>query len=187
MKSNIAEKKKLVQKVFNKVFDKYDLMNDIMSLGSHRLWKKQMISWLSPNKNTVLLDMSSGTGDIAKLFLKHIKNKGTVYAVDPNSKMMEIAKKKLAKYNNIKWYLDSAEKLSFKDNYFDYYSISFGLRNTNNINHVLQEAYRVLKPGGRFICLEFSKIKNYNFKKLYDRSEERRVGKECRSRWSPYH
>ena len=168
MKSNIAEKKMLVQKIFNKVFDKYDLMNDIMSLGSHRLWKKQMISWLSPNKNTVLLDMSSGTGDIAKLFLKHIKNKGTVYAVDPNSKMLEIAKKKLGKYNNIKWYLDSAEKLSFKDNYFDYYSISFGLRNTNNINHVLQEAYRVLRPGGRFICLEFSKIKNYNFKKLYD-------------------
>ena len=104
MKSNITEKKMLVQKVFNKVFDKYDLMNDIMSLGSHRLWKKQMISWLSPNKNTILLDMSSGTGDITKLFLKHIKNKGTVYAVDPNSKMMEIAKKKLAKYNrnNIK-------------------------------------------------------------------------------------
>jgi len=168
MKSNIAEKKMLVQKVFDKVFDKYDLMNDIMSLGSHRLWKKQMISWLSPNKNTILLDMSSGTGDIAKLFLKHIKNKGTVYAVDPNSKMLEIAKRKLGKYKNIKWYLSSAEKISFKDNYFDYYSISFGLRNTNNINHVLQEAYRVLKPGGRFICLEFSKIKNYNFKKLYD-------------------
>ena len=95
MKPNITEKKMLVQKVFNKVFDKYDLMNDIMSLGSHRLWKKQMISWLSPTKNTVLLDMSSGTGDIAKLFLKHTQNKGTVYAVDPNSKMMEVAKKNL--------------------------------------------------------------------------------------------
>jgi len=168
MKSNITEKKMLVKKVFNKVFDKYDLMNDIMSLGSHRLWKKQMISWLSPNKNTVLLDMSSGTEDNAKLFLKYIKNKGIVYAVDPNSKMLEIAKKKLGKYKNIKLYLGGAEKLSFKDNYFNYYSISFGLRNTNNINYVLQEAYRVLKPGGRFICLEFSKIKNYNFKKLYD-------------------
>jgi len=168
MKSNITEKKMLIQKVFNKVFDKYDLMNDILSLGSHRFWKKQMINWLSPNKNTVLLDMASGTGDITKLFLKHIKNKGTVHAVDSNAKMLEIAKKKLGKFKNIKWHLDSAEKLSFKDNYFDYYSISFGLRNTNNINHVLQEAYRVLRPGGRFICLEFSKIKNYNFKKLYD-------------------
>ena len=168
MKSNITEGKKLVQKVFNKVFDKYDLMNDILSLGSHRLWKKQMINWLSHNKNTILLDMASGTGDIIKLFLKHTKNRGTVHAVDPNSKMLKIAKKKLTKYKNIKWHLGNAEKLSFKDNHFDYYSISFGLRNTNNINHVLQEAYRVLKPGGRFICLEFSKIKNYNFKKLYD-------------------
>ena len=168
MKFNIPEKKILVQEVFNKVFDKYDLINDILSFGSHRFWKKQMISWLSPNRNTILLDMASGTGDITKLFLKYIKNKGTVYAVDPNSKMLEISKKKLGKFKNIKWYLGSAEKLHFKDNYFDYYTISFGLRNTNNINFVLREAYRVLKPGGRFICLEFSKIKNYNFKKLYD-------------------
>ena len=94
MKSNIIEKKILVQKVFNTVVNKYDLMNDILSFGSHRLWKKQMINWLSPNKNTVLLDMATGTGDIAKLFLKHLKNKGIVYAVDSNAKMLEIAKKK---------------------------------------------------------------------------------------------
>ena len=75
MKSNIIEKKILVQKVFNTVVNKYDLMNDILSFGSHRLWKKQMISWLSPKKNTVLLDMATGTGDVAKLFLKHVKNK----------------------------------------------------------------------------------------------------------------
>ncbi len=168
MRFNNAEKKRLVQKVFNKVFDKYDLMNDILSFGSHRLWKRQMMSWLSPNTNTILLDMASGTGDITKLFLKHVKNKGLVFAVDPNLKMLEIAKKKLSKFQNIKWYLGDAEKLNFKDNYFDYYSISFGLRNTNNINCVLSEAYRVLKPGGRFICLEFSKIKNYKFKRLYD-------------------
>ena len=168
IKYHNLEKKVLIERVFNKVFDKYDLMNDIISLGSHRLWKKQMISWLAPRSNTILLDMASGTGDIAKLYLKNIKNKGTVYAVDPNSKMLEIGKRKLTNYKNIKWHLESAEKLSFKDNYFDYYSISFGLRNTTNVNHALQEAYRVLKPGGRFICLEFSKIKNYNFKKFYD-------------------
>ena len=168
MKPNNSEKKILVEKVFNKVFSKYDLMNDIMSFGSHRLWKKQMISWLSPNKNTVLLDMASGTGDITRLLLKHIKNKGQIYAVDPNSKMLEIAKKKLSKFKNIKWYVANAERLNFRDNYFDYYCISFGLRNTNSVNDTLKEAYRVLKPGGRFICLEFSKIKNYNFKKLYD-------------------
>ena len=102
MKPNIIEKKILVQKVFNKVVNKYDLMNDILSFGSHRLWKKQMISWLSPNKNTVLLDMATGTGDIAKLFLKYIENKGIVYAVDSNSKMLEIAKKKLARFKNVK-------------------------------------------------------------------------------------
>tara|TARA_B100001123_G_scaffold441913_2_gene584201 strand:- start:3438 stop:4148 length:711 start_codon:yes stop_codon:yes gene_type:complete len=166
--SNRAKKKKFVDQVFNKVFNKYDLMNDIMSLGSHRLWKKKMISWLSPYKNSLLLDMASGTGDVAKLFLEYTNNKGMVYAVDPNLKMLEIAKKKLIKYKNIKWYSEYAEKLSFRDNYFDYYSISFGLRNTNNIDQALKEAHRVLKPGGRFICLEFSKIKNYNFKKIYE-------------------
>ena len=115
-----------------------------------------------------MLDMSSGTGDIAKLFLKHVKNKGMVFAVDPNLKMLEIAKKKLNKFKNIEWKLGSAEKIDFEDNYFDYYSISFGLRNTNNVNNALREAYRVLKPGGRFICLEFSKINNYNLRKLYN-------------------
>ena len=162
------EKTEKVSTVFDSVADKYDLMNDIMSFGSHRLWKRQMISWLAPSKNSILLDMASGTGDITKLFLKYVKNEARVYAVDPNAKMLEIAKKKLAKNKNIKWFSESAEKLSFKDNYFDYYIISFGLRNTSNINHALEEAYRVLKPGGRFICLEFSKIKNYNLSKLYD-------------------
>ena len=168
MNSNIVQKKMLAQKVFNKVFERYDLMNDILSLGSHRLWKKQMINWLSPNQNTTLLDMASGTGDIAKLFLQYIKNKGQVYATDKNFKMLQIAKKKLGKIKNIKWYICDAEKLNFRDDYFDYYSISFGLRNINNINRALTEAHRVLKPGGRFICLEFSKIQNYNLKKIYD-------------------
>ena len=168
MLSNNNKKDKLVKEVFNNVFDKYDLMNDILSLGVHRLWKKKLINWLSPKKNTILLDMASGTGDIVKLYLEYLKNHGTVYAVDPNAKMLEVAKIKLNKFRNIKWYLSSAEKLNFKDNYFDYYTISFGLRNTHNINYSLQEAHRVLKPGGRFMCLEFSRIKNYKIKKLYD-------------------
>ena len=90
-----------------------------------------------------------------------------VFAVDPNLKMLEIAKKKLNKFKNIEWKLGSAEKIDFEDNYFDYYSISFGLRNTNNVNNALREAYRVLKPGGRFLCLEFSKIENSNLNFLY--------------------
>ena len=103
MKTYHGNKERIVTKVFQDVFNKYDLMNDLMSLGIHRLWKKNFIHWLNPQKNTKLIDVASGTGDIAKLFLEHIKSKGAVYAVDPNSKMMEIAKKKLAKYNNIKW------------------------------------------------------------------------------------
>lgn len=168
MALNIIKKKKLVQNVFDKVFDKYDLMNDIMSFGLHRLWKKQMVSWLSPKKNTTLLDMASGTGDIAKLYLKYIKNKGKVYAIDPNIQMLEVAKKKLNKFKNIKWGHGSAEKINTQDNYFDYYSISFGLRNVGNVNLALNEAYRVLKPGGRFICLEFSKIESSKLNKLYN-------------------
>ena len=111
--------------------------------------------------------MASGTGDITKLFLDYTKNKGEVYAVDPNSKMLEIAKKKLNKYKNIKWYLSNAEKLNFEDNCFDYYTISFGLRNVKNLTKALSEAYRVLKPGGRFLCLEFSKIQNSNLNLIY--------------------
>tara|TARA_B100001123_G_C15271141_1_gene1010369 strand:- start:784 stop:1485 length:702 start_codon:yes stop_codon:yes gene_type:complete len=167
MRSN-NNKKKVVKKVFDKVFNKYDLMNDILSFGSHRLWKKQMMNWMSPSQHTILLDMASGTGDIAKLFLKYVKNNGKVYAVDPNLKMIEIGKKKNDKLKNIKWFHNSAEKLFFDNGYFDYYTISFGLRNVSNINMTLKEAYRVLKPGGRFLCLEFSKIQNHNLNKLYN-------------------
>ena len=162
MRSNNKNKKKVVKEVFDKVFNKYDLMNDILSFGSHRLWKKQMMNRMSPNQHTILLDMASGTGDIAKLFLKYVKNNGKVYAVDPNLKMIEIGKKKNDKLKNIKWFYSGAEKLFFDNNYFDYYTISFGLRNVSNINMTLKEAYRVLKPGGRFLCLEFSKIQNHN-------------------------
>ena len=168
MKTNFIKNTKLVKNVFDTVSDKYDLMNDILSLGSHRLWKRQMISWLSPSKNKILLDVATGTSDIAKLFLQYTKNNGMVYAIDPNSKMIKIAKKKLFKFKNIKWYVGSAERLNFKDNNFDYYTISFGLRNASNVNLALREAYRVLKPGGRFVCLEFSKIRNLNLDSLYN-------------------
>ena len=103
------------------------------------------------------------TGDIAKLFLKKTNNGSTVFNIDPNKNMINQGKKRLKNLKNITWNIQSAEKLNFQDNYFDYYTISFGLRNTKDINKSLEEAYRVLKPGGRFLCLEFSKINNLNW------------------------
>ena len=167
MKTHHKNSERLVTKVFQDVFDKYDLMNDLMSLGIHRLWKKNFINWLNPQKNTTLVDVASGTGDIAKLYLNKINYKGHVCCVDESKEMLNINREKLKGNINVKWFCSSAEKLPFKDNYFDYYTISFGIRNINNINNALKEAYRVLKPGGRFLCLEFSKVENEILNKLY--------------------
>ena len=167
MKTLHKKKERLVTKVFLDVFDKYDLMNDLMSLGIHRLWKKNFINWLNPQRNTTLVDVASGTGDIAKLYLNKINYKGHVCCVDESKDMLNINREKLKKNTNVKWFCSNAEKLPFKDNYFDYYTISFGIRNINNINNALKEAYRVLKPGGRFLCLEFSKVENEILNKLY--------------------
>ena len=167
MKTHHINTERLVAKVFQDVFDKYDLMNDLMSLGIHRLWKKNFINWLNPQKNTTLIDVASGTGDIAKLYLNKINYKGSVCCVDENKAMLDLNKRKFKRNANIKWFCNNAEKLPFKNNYFDYYTISFGIRNVSNINNALKEAYRVLKPGGRFLCLEFSKVKNEILNKLY--------------------
>jgi len=167
MKNHHKNNERLVTKVFQGVFDKYDLMNDLMSLGIHRLWKKKFIHWLNPQKNTKLIDVASGTGDIAKLFLKKVDYKGYVYCVDENEEMLNLNKKKFGKITNIKWFCNNAEKLPFENNHFDYYTISFGIRNIENINNALNEAFRVLKPGGRFLCLEFSKVKNEILNKFY--------------------
>ena len=162
-------KSKLVEKVFNKVYDKYDFMNDIMSLGIHRLWKKNLVSWMSPSQKSKIIDVASGTGDIAKLCSKFTNSKCEIKCVDSNKKMIEVGEKKLKKLNNLKWVLASAESLPFKDDSFDYYVISFGIRNVNNIDKSLREANRVLKKGGRFFCLEFSKVENEVLKNLYNK------------------
>ncbi len=167
MKQILQNQKDKVQKVFDNVYDKYDLMNDFMSLGIHRIWKKDFIMMMSPSLNKKLIDVGCGTGDIGKLFLDAVKYKGNVFNVDPNKKMIDQGKKKFNNIKNISWHLENSEKLSFKKNFFDYYSISFGLRNTKNIDQTLREAYRVLKPGGRFLCLEFSKIENSNLNLIY--------------------
>ena len=167
MNLRYEDKSKLVKNVFNKVYDKYDLMNDIMSLGTHRIWKKNLISWVNPNKGSKILDVASGTGDIAKLCSKFTNNNCEITCVEPNEKMLLEGEKKLKNLNNLKWVLASAEKLPFKDETFDYYIISFGIRNVTNFNKSLSEAYRVLKNGGRFYCLEFSKVENEILKKIY--------------------
>ena len=179
---------RLVTKVFQDVFDKYDLMNDLMSLGVHRIWKKKFIHWLNPQKNTKLIDVASGTGDIAKLYLNKINYKGHVCCVDENKEMLNLNKKKFRKDANVRWFCNSAEKLPFENNHFDYYTISFGIRNISNIDKALKEAHRVLKPGGRFLCLEFSKVKNEILNKFYKTYSKTipKIGKFIVGKSEPY-
>ena len=167
MQQNLQNKKGLVQTVFDQVYDQYDLMNDLMSIGIHRLWKKSLINMMNPSIKSKLIDVGCGTGDIAKLFVDYTKKDNNVTCVDPNYKMIEKGKKKLSKFPKINWIKASAEKLPNKKNFFDFYTISFGLRNTKDLNKAIKEAYRVLKPGGRFLCLEFSKIQNSNLELIY--------------------
>jgi demethylmenaquinone methyltransferase/2-methoxy-6-polyprenyl-1,4-benzoquinol methylase len=167
MQQNLQNKDGLVKNVFNNVYDKYDLMNDFMSLGIHRIWKKDLIQLMNPSKGKKLIDVACGTGDLGKLYLDSVGANQKILCVDPNKGMIKKGKSKLKKYKNIKWIIASAENLPIQDNSCDYYTISFGLRNTKNLNKALSEAYRILKPGGRYLCLEFSKIENSNLNSFY--------------------
>jgi len=167
MQQYLQNKKGLVQNVFNQVYDQYDLMNDFMSLGIHRLWKKNLINMMNSTANKKLIDVACGTGDIAKLFLNEVNKNSKITCVDPNKGMIKKGKEKLNKFPNLEWVVAHAENLPIKSNSFDFYSISFGLRNTKNLNKALKEAYRVLKPGGRYLCLEFSKIQNSSLDLVY--------------------
>tara|TARA_B100001939_G_scaffold323317_1_gene314450 strand:+ start:264 stop:968 length:705 start_codon:yes stop_codon:yes gene_type:complete len=168
MKTNIQGKSKLVNSVFSQVNTKYDLMNDIMSFGIHRIWKNKFIDWMRPQPKKSLIDVASGTGDIAKLFYKKSKKSCQITCVEPNLKMFKKGQLNLKNISEVNWINASAEKLPIPDNTFDYYSISFGMRNVTNIDSALKEAFRVLKPGGRFMCLEFSKVDNEILKFVYD-------------------
>jgi demethylmenaquinone methyltransferase/2-methoxy-6-polyprenyl-1,4-benzoquinol methylase len=167
MKTTIQDKAHLVNSVFSKVYKKYDLMNDIMSLGVHRIWKNKLIDWMNPQPNDKLIDVASGTGDIAKLFSKKNNHLNQISCVEPNNEMYSVGKLNLKNLKNIKWYKANAEKLPFKNESFNFYTISYGIRNVSNINLALKEAFRVLKPGGRFMCLEFSKIDNEIMNLIY--------------------
>ena len=167
MQQYLQNKKGLVQNVFDQVYDQYDLMNDLMSLCIHRLWKKNLLNLMNPSPNQKLIDVACGTGDIAKLFLESLNQSSEITCVDPNKGMIKKGKEKLGEFQNLRWILASAEKLPLEENTFDFYTISFGLRNTKNLSQALSESYRVLKPGGRYFCLEFSKIQNSSLNFIY--------------------
>ena len=159
-------KTSLVQEIFSNITKKYDVMNDFMSLGAHRLWKSGLIEMLNVQKNDKIIDVGSGTGDLINLILKKNIIK-PIYSVDLNKQMINYSKKRF-KNKNIKFIRANAEKLPFKDNSFDKYIISFCLRNVTNMNEALLESYRILKPGGVFYCLEFSTPETSIINKVYN-------------------
>ena len=130
MQQYLQNKKGLVEGVFDQVYDQYDLMNDFMSFGIHRLWKKDLLNMMNPSPNQKLIDVACGTGDIAKLYLKHLNKNAPVTCIDPNKSMIKKGKEKLDNFKNLKWIISPAEKLPVENNSFDFYTISFGLRNT---------------------------------------------------------
>jgi demethylmenaquinone methyltransferase/2-methoxy-6-polyprenyl-1,4-benzoquinol methylase len=167
------EKRSLVDGVFSDVASKYDLMNDIMSFGLHRLWKSEFCSHV-PDLNSKILDVAGGSGDIAfklkEISLKQGQNLDLVIT-DINTEMLKVCSNRAIDKNylsGINIVAADAENLPFKDNSFDYYTISFGIRNMVSIDKALMEARRVLKPMGKFLCLEFSKVDNEILDKLYE-------------------
>ncbi|NWI12105.1 COQ5 protein, partial [Crypturellus soui] len=199
------EKGEKVYQVFENVAKKYDIMNDSMSLGMHRVWKDVLLHKMNPSPGTLLLDVAGGTGDIAFRFinyvrsvrerqlrqkLKHHQNlswqeiadsyqeeavkplgDSQVVVCDINKEMLKVGRQKaqqLGYSEGLSWVVGNAEELPFGDEKFDVYTIAFGIRNVTHIDLALQEAYRVLKPGGRFLCLEFSQVNNPLLSRLYD-------------------
>jgi len=159
------EKTKLVQKVFSNVAFNYDLMNDVMSFGAHRLWKKIFIDVVNPTYNDKIIDVGSGSGDLVLEIQKKYFN-ANIDIVDLNKEMLEIGKRRISK-GNVRFFQQNAEDLKFVNNSYDKYLISFCLRNITNIDQSLREAYRILKPGGKYFCLEFSQPSSFLVSSIY--------------------
>ena len=169
--------------MFDNVARNYDIMNDVMSAGMHRAWKNALISEINPNYNMQLIDVAGGTGDIAFRFLNHLTSKNQGYhkpidtsnlkvtVCDINENMLKVGQDRSSAVelaDKIQWKLGNAEDLvNEKDNSYDVYTIAFGIRNCTHLDKVIKEAYRVLKPGGRFCCLEFSKPTNGLFERYF--------------------
>lgn len=171
--------------MFEDVANSYDLMNDAMSLGIHRIWKDIFMERLGPTQGTKLLDMAGGTGDIAFRYINYLQNqsfdetkpKSHVTISDINENMLSVGQKRAENLNltnerlkecTIDWVCANAEELPFENNSFNAYTIAFGIRNCTHIDKVVKEAYRVLQPGGRFMCLEFSHLNNQILQRIYD-------------------
>ncbi len=165
-----SEKAGLVHEVFTRVASKYDIMNDVMSVGIHRLWKDAMMDWLAPRAGQRLLDVAGGTGDVAFRFLGRAPTATAVVCDMTESMLVEGRKRAEAErlHDHLDWVVGDALALPFPDNSFDVYTISFGIRNVTHIDKALSEAFRVLKPGGRIMVLEFSQIPNDMLQKAYD-------------------
>lgn len=164
------EKAGLVHGVFTNVASKYDVMNDVMSVGIHRLWKEAMMDWIAPRAGHRLLDVAGGTGDISFRFLKRAKRAEAV-VLDLTESMLNEGRKRAEAEElstQLDWVTGDAMALPFEDNTFDVYTISFGIRNVTRIEKALTEAYRVLRPGGRLMVLEFSQLPFDGMQKLYD-------------------
>lgn len=202
-KVSTREKTEKVRAVFENVADSYDNMNDAMSLGIHRIWKDLFIEELAPTHGCRLLDSAGGTGDITFRYLKYLKNcknpmnlESHVTVCDINSNMLEVGKVRAERHGwtmengfDIQWKEANAEKLPFENDSFSAYTIAFGVRNVTHIDKVLEEAYRVLQPGGRFLCLEFSHVNNNMVKWIYDQYSFQVIpvmGVLIANQWQPY-
>jgi len=168
------EKEALVRQVFSSVAHRYDMMNDLMSGGVHRFWKDAMVEWLNPQPGMKVLDVAGGTGDIAFRIANAARVRGgeaEIVVCDINAEMLGegVTRAKAAGENAIEWVCGYAERLPIPDSSMDAYTIAFGIRNVTHIDAALREARRVLKPGGRFLCLEFSRVEAPGLDALYER------------------
>lgn len=168
----VQEKTNLVREVFSSVASRYDVMNDLMSLGVHRLWKRDFIANSGIRLGHSVLDLAGGTGDISALLSKRVGDQGRVVLTDINADMLEVGRQRLEDRGicgNVEYALVNAEQLPFADGEFDAVTIAFGLRNVTDKDAALREMFRVLRPGGRALILEFSTVRAEGLKKVYDR------------------
>ncbi|TIU72353.1 MAG: bifunctional demethylmenaquinone methyltransferase/2-methoxy-6-polyprenyl-1,4-benzoquinol methylase UbiE, partial [Mesorhizobium sp.] len=193
-KVGAGEKQPLVNDVFHKVANRYDLMNDLMSAGLHRLWKDAMVAWLNPPKRPgwKVLDVAGGTGDIAFRIVEASQRQAHATVLDINGSMLSVGRDRAEKQGlaaNTDFVEANAEELPFESETFDAYTIAFGIRNVPRIEVALAEAYRVLKRGGRFLCLEFSEVEMPLLDKAYEAwsfNAIPRIGKAVTGDGEPY-